>query len=164
LAKITKETIAIRISQKDKIYLSVILCLVCVIAIMAVLVPRYIRQHTTIVQTNTVAASDDSEDYSAVDFSAAQNYTTGALLRVRAVKGFASSAKTYLKNNELDTSILNITSDNFEPIEELATDICRRYDILLTAYSTLTAENLAADETLLNEINDFFNMLSAIKK
>ena len=135
----TKDEIQISITKKDRIYLSIILLLICIVAIVCILVPRYYE-----LQNNTPTPPSSSETGSggpnnsdpantdkpsqqpdtSVNTAYQNSYTTFVLNQLKPLGMPYSTLANYLDSfNILDVIGLNINSTQLENLEDLSQPI-----------------------------------------
>ena len=165
----TKDEIVIKITQKDKIYLSVILCLICVIACVCILAPRYYQlknQNSTTPPTlpGDSSASQQPNNSANYDNSMyASLYSTSVINSLNSLGMPYSTLSRHLDSHGyLNVIGLQISEAQLWVLEELALPIYTTISSLSTNQTPLTIELINNNNLLYSQIVKFSNELNSI--
>lgn len=164
-----KNEIIIKISKKDRIYLSIILCIVCICACIAILVPRYYKTKYNNVAGNYTNnnSSQTTPNYNNSNNSNTNysNSTSVELLNklINVGEPFSSIASKYVSNGDLNTTLLDVNDNDITTLNTSAETILTLIKNKETT-TTLTVNVIFNDEVLFNKINEFLNTLENLEK
>lgn len=168
--KHTKDNLEITITKKDRIYLSIILSLICVIALVSILVPRYFKQNpppnnTDTTQTTPTPSTPDnshgenSSENNNVDY--ASLYSTLSINILKEVgMPYSTLARHLDNNNYLNVAGLNLSTEQLSQIESLAQPIYSTLNNYITNGQQITAALIDSDNDLHSQIVALSNMLN----
>lgn len=163
--KHTKDEIEITITKKDRVYLSIILSLICVVAIVCILVPRYyqLQNNPTLPPTSSQTGNSnntDTNNSTQTDVSLNniyQNaYTTLVLNKLKPLGMPYSTLSNYLDSfNILDVVGLNINSSQLDNLEMLSLPIHE-------AFTDYTNNNIQITTSLINANDQLHSQIVAL--
>ena len=175
--KHTKDEIEINITKKDRIYLSIILSLIFIVAIVCILVPRYYQlqnnQQTNIPNNQAGNSSnsnqnsqdtDSNQDTStSVNQAYKNHYSTLVINSLKTVGMPYSTLANHLdRYNILDVTGLNITTTELANLESLALPIYNALNNYINNGFEITATLINNDNTLYSQIVEFSNALNEL--
>ncbi len=178
--KHTKDEIEIQVTKKDRIYLSIILSLILVVALVCILVPRYYylqNKDTPAISANGNLSNDNST--TPEQSSSAQDNTNGnsinylyknyySTLVINSLKDLGmpySTLANHLDSYEiLDVLGIGITTSELENLESLALPIYSELQKYIEDNITITADIIDSNNSLHSQIVAFSNTLNQISE
>ena len=173
MSRNTKEEIKINITKKDKVYLSIILSLICVVAVVCVLVPRYfyLQQNTQPPTNNTTNNNSNNDSNNTAppttnngDNSQYQDYYSTLVINIVKQAGmpYSTMTKHLDSNNILNVTGIGITQSQLQQLENLAQPIYNTLQEYISNNQPITAQLINSDDDLYTNIFTFSNLLNTI--
>lgn len=172
----TKDEIEIKITKKDRIYLSIILAIVCIAAVVCILVPRHyiLQERNSSNQTNPPAASgspttptipstpSEPEEPTNPDDEFIDTYSNKSLkIIVEAGGGYALFAKYQNSEGNIDASKINLSSVNINELESIAQPLYEMFQTHISGGQAITESFINSNNELFNSITAFTNKLNS---
>lgn len=174
--KHTKDEIILEISRKDKIYLSIFICLILITTCVCILVPRYYALKNNNSQplappnNNSGGGSstpntptEPSNNPTNINANYANYYSTFVLNNMKTAgmpySGFARYLDSY---NILNVNGYSLTPQELDALEALALPIYLTFDTALSNGNSITAQFIDSNDDLHSQIITFTNYLNLI--
>ena len=151
--KSTKDenNLTIKITRKDKIYLSIVLFTIIFVAVAIILIHR----HYSLQNKNNI-----NHEQQQTEISYTLPKTENILTKLNSIGGYYSSTfGIYLIENKLNNNTLILTNTDIDELENMSQNI-----ITIIGNSTLSEECILNNDELYNAIEDLANYLSNHKK
>ena len=162
-----EEYIKIKLSRKGRLCLSLILCAICIIAVTAILVPRYIylQNQKQSSQAEQVQEPDTSPTYS---YQVLQNSDTSkVLVLLSSINDFYyQTFHQYLDSTDVvDSTKLNINDTSFAQMEQYSSTMWQEYQTnFVDAGIEFSEENIVENNVFTTYPNQLNNLLSSLLK
>lgn len=173
--KHTKDEIEITITKKDRVYLSIILSLICIVAIVCILVPRYYQlqndkpTNPNNSQTGNTHNPNEPNTNNSTQTGVSLNslyqnaYTTIVLNQLKPLGMPYSTLSNHLDSfNILDVVGLNINSSQLDNLETLSLPIYEAFTDYTNNNIQITTELINSNDLLHSQIIALSNAFTQI--
>ena len=174
--KHTKDEVILEISKKDKVYLSIFICLLLITICVCILVPRYyaLQNNNSTNQNppnNTGGGTNTPNNPSQPENNNPENvnanyinyYSTQVLNAMKSAGMPYSNFARYLDSyNILDVHGLELSEQELSTLETLAQPIYSAFQNEISAGNTITATLIDSNDDLHSQIITFTNYLNTI--
>lgn len=169
--KHTKDEIEIKFDKKDRVYLSIILSLICIVAVVSILVPRYYQLNSSSTTPPTLSQGNQSSSTGSSNNSQTsdQNQTYSSLYSTLVINSLKTLGMPYStlsrhldSQNNLNVVGLNISEPQLWVLEELAFPIYSTLTTYCNNQTPITIELINQNDTLYSQIVAFSNALNQL--
>lgn len=176
----TKDEIEIKVTKKDRFYLSIILSLICVVAVVCILVPRYYQlqnqnpsapttsdtsQKGDLTDSSENTPSDESsgEQTTSINQAYKNYYSTLVINTLKSVGMPYSTLSHHLDtSNILDVAGIGISTAELTNLEYLSQPIYTMLTNYINSGTAITTSLINSDNALYSQIVAFSNALNAL--